>query len=466
MRESAPEPQVAPQEERLSGRTPLKDILRTSLPAVVDLSSQTFMWTVEAILIGKIGAAAFGGVGMAIQIVVVIMTVLLTFIVGSSLIITRYLGAGNRWEANHILGQTMMIGIILAVLISLFWYFGATPLFGLIREAKGAAREAGITYLRTIAFFGPLLITNFIAVGIIRGSGETTYSMLINVVVNTLNLILAPILIFGLLGFPRLEVEGAALAVGIAHSVGLGMSVYLLRSRKLPIFLAMRELTTLNVDTFKRLFRAGFPITVEQLVWAVGMLVVTSYAASVGVAVLAAHQVFLRIQAILSMFYLGFGLGAMTLMGKHLGAAQSSLAEKTGYLTNRVVFFFALVVVAVLMIFSRSLVTIFTSDPEVVSIGSTVIRVFALAQIPKAVDGALMGNLRGAGDLKWLMWLTIVSVLVFEIGINWVIVFVLNLSAMGYLLGLWSVHAVDETVRLGLNYWRFKGGKWKLSEWL
>jgi putative MATE family efflux protein len=466
MREIIPEPDVEQETDRLSGRTPLKEILRTSLPAVVDLSSQTFMWTVEAILIGKIGAAAFAGVGMAIQIVIVIMTVLLTFIVGSSLIITRYLGAGNRWEANHILGQTMMLGIIMAIAISLFLYFGATPLFGLIREASGAAREAGVTYLRTVAYFGPLLITNFIAVGIIRGSGETTYSMLINVVVNTLNLILAPLLIFGLLGMPRLEVAGAALAVGISHSVGFAISAYLLRSRKLPIFLAIQELTTPNLETFKRLFRTGLPITVEQLVWALGMLVVTSYAASVGVAVLAAHQVFLRIQAILSMFYLGFGLGAMTLMGKNLGAAQRSLAEKTGYLTNLVVFIFVMGVVGLIMLFSRSLVTIFTTDPDVVSIGSTVIKIFALAQIPKAVDGALMGNLRGAGDLKWLMWLTIVSVLIFEIGINWVVVFVMNLSAMGYLLGLWTVHAVDESLRLGLNYWRFKRGKWKLSEWV
>ena len=444
----------------LQEKSPLKSILKTSLPAVIDLSSQTIMWTVEAIFIGKISAAAFGGVGMAIQVIVVFLTVLLTFIVGSSLIITRYLGAGNRWEANHYLGQTLMIGIAFAILISFVWYFGAPRIFMLIREASGEARKAGITYLQTVAVFAPFIITNFMAVGVIRGSGDTFYSMLINVGVNTLNLIFAPILIFGLLGFPRLEVFGAALAVGISHSIGFFATLYLLRSRKLSLFLSFRELTTPNRQTFKRLFRAGIPTTVEQLVWAVGQLIVTSYAAVIGITVLAAHQVFLRIQAILSMIYMGFGLGAMSLMGKNLGAEQHRLAQRTAEMTSWIVFIFVLVIVALIIIFAKSIVSVFTDDPQVIKLGTVVIKVFAVAQIPKAVDGVLMGNLRGAGDLKWLMWITIASVLLFEVAINWVVVFMFNLS----LWGLWMIHMTDETVRLILNTWRFRGGKWKFID--
>ncbi|MFQ5751621.1 MAG: MATE family efflux transporter, partial [bacterium] len=128
----------------MADKSPLKSVLKTSLPAVIDLSSQTFMWTIEAIFIGKISAAAFGGVGMAVQIIIVVLTILLTFIVGSSIIINRYLGAKNYWEANHILGQALMLGIIMAFLIAIGWYFGATHLFKLIKEGGSEAREAGI----------------------------------------------------------------------------------------------------------------------------------------------------------------------------------------------------------------------------------------------------------------------------------------------------------------------------------
>ncbi len=415
------------------------------------------MWTVEAILIGKIGAAAFGGVGLAVQIMVVVLTVLLTFIVGSSIIINRYLGANDTWEANHILGQALMLGIMLNVLIALIWYFGGPALFSLIKEGGTEAREAGLIYLKTVAVFAPLVLTNFVALGIIRGAGDTRHAMMINLSVNALNLILAPIFIFGLFGFPRLEVRGAALALCTAHSLGFCATIYLLRSRKTVLFLSFRELTTPNLRTFRRLFRAGFPTTVEQLVWAFGQLVVTSFAAVIGITTLAAHQVFLRIQAILSMFYLGFGMSAMTLVGKNVGADNPRAAERTASMANAVVFVFACLVFGVLVLFRRPLIAMFTNEPEVVRIGAHVMIVFALVQIPKALDGVLIGNLRGVGDLKWLMWVTIASVLFLEIGLNWTLVF-----GFGYaLLALWLVHLADETLRTVVNAWRFRSGKWK-----
>ena len=421
---------------RVSGGqlSPLRSILKTSLPAVVDLSSQTIMWTVESILIGRLSAAAFAGVGMALQIVVAMLTLLLTFIVGASLIINRSLGAGEKYEANHIFAQTMMLGICMAILLGVFWFFGATNLFKLIKEGGTAAEHAGVIYLRTLAVFAPFFVTNFIALGVVRSVGDTKYSMMINVGVNALNLILAPLLIFGHFGLPRLEVQGAALAAGLAHTCGFCVTFYLLRSGKTALMLSFRELAQPNWETFKRLFKTGLPTTVEQLVWAFGQLVVTSYVALLGVVVLAAHQVFMRIQAVLSMIYMGFGMSAMTLMGKNLGAERRSLAEKTAEISGWVMYAF---VMAVAMYF------------------------FAFTQVPKAVNNVLMGNLRGAGDLQWLMWLSMAGVVLFHVGLNWGVVFLFKWPIVWTLVGVWLVHMLDETARLAANYWRFRRGKWK-----
>jgi putative MATE family efflux protein len=445
--------------------SPLKSLLKTSLPAVVDLASQTIMWTVEAILIGKISAAAFGGVGMALQVVILCITILITFIVGSTLIITRYLGAGEKSEANHILSQAMLLGCFMACALALFWYFGATNIFKLIKEDGGAAAEqAGVTYLRTLAVFAPFIITNFIAVGIVRGAGDTQYSMLINLGINGLNLLLAPTLIFGWFGLPAFGVRGAALAAGTCHTLGFCATLYLLRSGKSVLFLSFREMAKPNVQTFKRLFNTGVPTTIEQLVWAFSQLVVTGFVAQLGIEMLAAHQAFLRLQAILSMFYMGFGMGAMTLMGKNLGADNRRLAQHTAEISSWVMFGCVMVLVTLLGVFSRQVMSVFTQDPEVIHFGSFAMKVFALAQIPKAVNNAVVGNLRGAGDLRWLMWTTIGSAFLLEMGLNWVIVFMFLHGAQKAFLGLlviWGVQLFDETIRLTLNYWRFKGGKWK-----
>ncbi|MFZ5519539.1 MAG: MATE family efflux transporter [Candidatus Zhuqueibacterota bacterium] len=438
--------------------SPLKNILKTSIPAVVDLSSQTIMFTIEAILIGRLSTAAFAGQGLAIQIIIAFLTILITFIVGSSLIIARHLGADERQEANHVMGQALMISIFISFAFAIIWYFGGVLLFKLIREGGSIeAQRAGISYLRIVALFAPIMITNFVAVGCIRGAGDTHLSMIINVIINGLNLVLAPLFIFGWFGFPRWEVEGAAMAFGISHSIGFIVTLYILRTRRSVLFLSFRELTTPNFKTFKRLLNTGIPTTVEQLVWALGLLVITVYAALLGPKYLAIHTAFNRIQNVLSMAYLGFSIGAMTLMGKNLGAEKQQLAERTARTSGWVGFVFSCFIALILIIFSRTILHLFIVDKSVIHLGVNAVIVFAIVQIPKAVDNVIIGNLRGAGDLKWLMYMTMIGVCTLELFASWLFAFTFSLAVTG----LWLAHLIDESVRLVLNYWRFRGGRWK-----
>jgi len=284
--------------------------------------------------------------------------------------------------------------------------------------------------------------------------------MKINLVANFLHLILLPLLIFGHLGFPRLEAKGAALSVGIAHSVAFTLTLYYLRNRKSVLFLSFREYANPNFETFKKLFKLGVPTTVEQLVWAVGQLILSFFAARMGIIALAVHQVFLRIQSVLSMAFQGFGLASMTLVGKNLGAAEERLALRTGHIAARVAMITSVLVAAALIIFHRPILDAFTSNPEVIYFGSSVIWALALVQIPKAVNIVFSGNLRGSADLAWLMWLAIGGVIIFETVGAYILTFILQVG----LVGLWVIQAVDEAVRFILNYFRFKGKNWKILD--
>ncbi|MFC1732852.1 MATE family efflux transporter [candidate division KSB1 bacterium] len=446
-----------PQQKRGSA---LLELLRTSLPAAIDLSIQPLIWTYEAIWIGRLGIAALGGHGLAVQVIIVVFTVMLTFVVGSSLIINRHLGRGNSWEANHILGQSMMLGIIMALASVALFYFGAPLFFKIIKEAEPAARVAGIQYLRTLGYFMPFIMTNFIALGIIRGVGDSHYSMMINIVLSSINLVIAPMLIFGTPPFPRLEITGAAVAAGIAHTIGLIATIILLRSRKCKLFLSMREMTTPNWKSIKLLFNRGLPTTVELLAVALGQLVVSIWVARIGVVALATHQILLRLQAVMSMIYQGFGLSSMALVGKKVGADEHLLAERTGKIAGGTVLFIVLVMVAVVTANSDLILKAFTPDPAIWELGSVVIVIFALVQIPKALNTVLTGNLRGAGELKFLMWTMLAAVLIFEITTSAVVIFVFHFA----LTAVWLVHGSNESIRLLCNYLRFRNGKWKLHD--
>ena len=440
-----------------SKRKTLVQILKTSLPAAIDLSSQTVTWLIEAIFIGNLSIAALAGVGIAQQIILLTFSTLLTFVMGSSIIVARYLGSGDKWNANHILGQSLMVGITISIFIALIWYFLAPFIFYLIREEQPIARKFGIQYIQTIAWFVPLIVTNFMALGILRGAGDTVWSMKINIVIQIIHLSLAPLLIFGLLGFQRLEAIGAGLAVGIAHSIGFILTIILLRSRIASLFIAIMEVTRPNFTTFKRLIKIGIPTTVEQMVWAIGQLVISIYAGWLGIIVLATHQVFLRVQGVITMIFFGFGIGSMSLVGKSLGAEHLSQARRTGMINGIVGFSVAAVIAIIIVVSGDIIVTIFTSDPSVINLGKSLIYIFALIQLPKGANIVFSGNLRGSADLNWLMWLAITTVCIYEILGSWLLAIPMGLG----LSGLWIVQGIDESSRFALNLWRFNSGKWK-----
>jgi len=454
----------------LSNKAPIFSILKTSLPAALDLASQPVMWLIEAVFIGRLSAAALGGVGFALQIILVTSTVLLTLVMGAIILINRHLGSNDRWGANHILGQTVMAGFLMSLAIGTLWYFGAPYIFRIIREKEMlgtlsasylSGMNSGIQYLQLLSFFAPTLITNFVAVGLIRGAGDTHLSMTINLTINITNSTLTPILIYGLFGFPRLEVRGAALAMGIAHTLGFSLTLFYLRRPTSTLFLSFRELTTPKWKSLKQLFKMGLPTTVEQMVWSAGQLIVTGYVALMGIRELAIHQVFLRIQGVLSMFYLGFGIAAMTQMGKNLGANERIAAEHTGKITHRIVFLFGVLILILMIVFSGPILHLFIRKGDVIIANYSfhlLFLVFALVQVPKAMNTVIAGSLRGAGDIQWIMWVNIFAVLSLEVGANWLGAFIFHFG----LIGIWSIQMVDEILKSNINYYRFRGGKWKL----
>jgi len=447
-------------ETKTGGKTTVLEILKTSVPAVIDLSSQTFIWAYEAALVGQLGASALAGIGLAGQLIIVTFTILLTFVVGSSLIINRYLGKKDNWEANHILGQALFLALLISFLIGAVWYSGAPLFFKVIKETGDiSSRSYGIGYLQFLAFFTPILVAYFLLLGILRSTGDTKYSMMINLTSNSLNFVLAPLFIFGRLGFPRLEVKGAAVATVICHSLGLILTIIVLRSRKTRLYLSFKEFTSPKWESVKLLFKTGFPTTVEQLTWAAGQLIVMSFVGRLGEIAIATHTILLRIQAVLSMLYTGFSLGSMALVGQNIGADDHHKAERTGYLAGGTILTIIIIVTLIMYVLTPAIWDLFTNDREIIGLGVVVMNVFLLAQIPKAISSVLTGNLRGVGELKWLMWIMIVFVSIYEIGFTWTALFVMQYT----LASVWFIHGIDELTRMSIYFLKFKGGKWKLK---
>ena len=442
-------------------------ILKTSVPIVVDFGAQALMWTIEPMLVGHLairsmaryypglgatGVDALIAVGNVVQIVLFTCTVLLTFVFGATIIIDRHLGAGNRDDANHFLGQTVFTSMFPAVGLALIWYFFSPFIFRTMLGASPAVAAICVDYMRTIAWFAPFIIMNFVATGIVRGAGDTHLSMITGLLVNGIHLVLAIGLIYGVWFLPALGVRGAALAAGIAHTIGFLFTYsVILRGRSILIF-QWHDFRRVNRKTIVSMVKTGIPSTLEQLAWMTGMTIVIGYSNRLGATAAAAHIVALTFQRLFGIMYLAFSTGALTLVGQQYGARQYERAGKTANLFTVILGTTVLFLAAVIYFRARYFVIMFTSHAEVVTFCVEILRIVALVQIPKAMSYLFSFSLKGVGEIHYPMYLAFAGVFLIEVVLGFNLAFTFGLG----LAGLWIAAGIDETAKTLFSIRRFR----------
>ncbi len=455
-------------------KSSLRPILKTSVPILIDLGAQIVMWTIETTLVGHVAVAvlaryypgtgatgvdALTAVGNVVQVILYTCTILLIFVFGASIIIVRLLGAGRKEDANHFLGQTVFTAVFPAIGIALIWHFSAPLIFRTVLGASPAVSAIGVDYLRVVSWFAPFIIMNFVASGLVRGAGDTHLSMVTALLVNSIHLVLAVLLVFGVWRFPELGVRGAALAAGIAHTTGCIFTFsVILRGRSVLTF-KWSDFRDINRRSIIHVIRTGTPITLEQLAWMTGMTIVIGFSNRLAPAAAAGHIIILTYQRILSMMYQAFGMAALTLVGKRYGAGEPVRAGQTTRMFALLAGGIVVVVTAVLYFNARHFVLIFTSDPDVVRVGAYALRIAALVQIPKVLSYIYSFSLRGVGENRYPMYLTFIGVLLFEVVLGYNLAFTAALS----LAGLWMAAGVDEVFKGTMFMRRFRKRMGKLA---
>ncbi|OQX85751.1 MAG: hypothetical protein B6D63_01550 [Candidatus Latescibacteria bacterium 4484_7] len=453
--------------------TSIRSILKTSIPIVIDLAVQVVMWAVEINLVSRIsaqtmnrlypglgatGVDALTAVGNVIQIIILTCSALLIFIFGATMIISRLLGEGKTEDANHFLGQSLFTNLFAVIGISIIWYFLSPFMFSRLLGASHAVSVIGSDYFRVLSLFGPFILMNFVAIGIVRGAGDTHLSMAVGILVNSIHLVLAVLLIFGVGFFPELGVRGSALGAGIAHSVGFLFTFSIILRGKSVLTFSWRDLWDVNMKRILTVIKMGTPITLEQLAWMVGITVVIGFTNRLGSVAAAAHIIALTLQRLFSMLYQAFGMGALTLVSRRYGASEHEHAGRTTHLFFLLVGGIVLFIAAVTFSQARYIAALFTSDPKVIDLGEKIIKIMALVQIPKSLTYVFSYSLRGIGDNRYPMYMTLIGVLAFEMLVGFNLAFTFGLS----LMGIWIAQGGDETFKLAMNAKRYRSRLKKL----
>lgn len=431
------------------------EVWHLAYPAVMTMLSQTMMSFADAAMVGRLGAAELAGVGLAGTLVWGIYSFFNGLVNGVNTFVAQDYGAQQYKAIGVMTWQGIYFSLISGVAILLLGSYSRS-LFALLGPAP-EVQAIGTTYARIRMAGGVFVVLWMCFSSFLRGLGDTRTPLKVTIIANIINIFGDYVLIFGKLGFPKLGIEGAAIATVLANLIGTIYFFVIFISKQNDNLYGTRSNWRPNLYHMKRLARIGVPIGVQWVLDMGGFIVFSAIIGRIGTAELAASEAALRLMSLSFMPVYGFSIAATTLVGQYIGANEHPLAVRSGNTALRLGMYYTLGIACLFLTIPGILIAVINSDPKVVAIGKNILRLVALFQVFDGIGIVCSGCLRGAGDTRWTMYVAV--------GYAWLI-FVPLAYAGGFLLnggafGAWA-GATAYIIALGVTfYWRFKSGKWR-----
>ena len=436
---------TAPGQPRAGGR----QIAQLALPALGVLAAEPLYLLFDTAVVGRLGALSLAGLAIGGLILGMVGSQLTFLSYGTTARSARYFGADDRASAVAEGVQATWLGLGLGMLIVVVVQAAAVPLVTAIAGSADIA-HAALPWLRIAILGAPAILVSLAGNGWLRGVQDTVRPLRYAVTGFGLSALLCPLLVYGWLGLPRLELAGSA----VANLAGQWLAALLFGRAMLPERVPLRP----NRAVLRAQVVMGRDLVVRTLAFQACFVSAAAVAARFGAAAVAAHQVVLQLWSFLALVLDSLAIAAQSLVGAALGAGDVALATATA---RRVTVSSAIAATALAAVFAAGapvLPRLFTDDPSVLATIGTPWW-FLVGQLPLAgVVFALDGVLLGAGDAAFMRTATVVSALVGFLPPIW-----LSLVFGWGLAGIWSGLTMFIVLRLIFVGWRALSGRWVVT---
>ncbi len=408
-----------------------RNLLKLAWPMILGNLLQNFFNLVDMIFVGRLGPDAIAAVSLSGILMMVVWTAISGLSIGTTAMVSRFFGAKDYRQTKIMANQTLFLGLITSVVLGILGIFWPEPPLVLL----GASKEVihlSVPYIRVVFGGTFTLIITFLICAIFRGIGDAVTPVKIWTIATVLNIILDPLLIFGLGPFPRLGVLGAAIATVFGQGIGLLIAIYALLKGMSYIRIEWRKFR-LDFNMVWRIVKIAVPGSMNGFFRSVSSLILMRFVAVYGTIAIAAYGIGLRLLLMVMMPGWAIGSAAATLVGQNLGARKPERAEKSGWLATFLYGAFLTATGLLLFIFAKPVISIFNTEPEVVKTGATYLRIISVS-FPFIALGIVPGmSLGGAGDTKSTMYVIGFSLLLFQISVA---IYLPTLGNLG-LSGIW-----------------------------
>nr|WP_302467918.1 MATE family efflux transporter [Bittarella massiliensis (ex Durand et al. 2017)] len=436
-------------------RTVLKTTLNIAWPSILESFLISLVGMVDTVMVSSLGSYAIAAVGLTTQPKFIALAVFMSLNVAISAIVARRRGEGDRDSANRVLVQALIISVVLTVVISVVTVIWADPIIRLCGSAPDT-HDAAVGYLRIIQGGMIFNVLSMVINAAQRGCGNTKIAMRTNLVSNGVNIVLNYLLIGGNLGFPKLGVQGAAIATVAGTICACVMSfVSVMHPGQ---FLSIQDFFSLKFDrrNLSAIVNIGSSTLAEQVFLRIGFLVYAVLVAKLGTTAFAAHQIGMNIMNISFSFGDGLSVAAIALVGRSLGENRRDMAKIYGGVCQRMGVLFSAAISVVCIALGTPIFMLFSREEEILRYGEMIMVIMAVITFMQVAQVVFSGCLRGAGDTKFTAVVSLISVTFIRPGLGYLFCYPLNMGLFGAWLGL----AVDQLARFLLTYMRFHSGKW------
>ncbi|HHV47045.1 MAG TPA: MATE family efflux transporter [Tissierellia bacterium] len=439
-----------------------RDVMKTAGPVLIEVLLSSLFGMVDMVMVGRIpdkveSAASIAAIGLTNQVVFIAVSLIQALNVGATAMVARYIGANkaDRIEnvVRHVVLLTQLIIAIPVIILGLSFSEEFMRLLG----AEQDTIMYGTNYFKIIVLGLLFQSFNLSIYAVLRGAGDTKTPMSINLRANFLNVIGNAILIYGLIGAPRLGVTGAGVSTSLSQLIGSIMIVTRVLKHRTIIRINFKERFKFNKDIVYNLVKIGVPASLEQIAFRVGILLFIRIVATLGTVAYATHQIGLNILNFSFTPGQAFGIAASSLVGRSLGAEERDKAEKYIKECRRIGSVISTGVGVVFFFFGSFIASLYTTDPVIIHEAGNILKVAAVVQPFQSSQLVVAGGLRGAGDTVWTLIAIFVSVLIIRVVLAYLFI---NVIGTG-LIGAWYAIFIDQIVRWLLISIRFRTGKWK-----
>ena len=426
-------------------------------PSVLTFSLMTSNSILDRIFVGWLGRDALAAVGVGGQVLFLLVSVSMAITTGTTALVARFVGAEELRDARRATGQSLALGVVTGVLGMAAGYAGTAALLGALGIAPEAERACR-AFLHT-ALLGavPMFVLNVLSAAF-RGLGDTRTPLKVMLAANAVHLLGDWTLMLGHWGFPPLGVAGGGIAMSVSHAVALALMWRYLRRSPLRGADAV-AMATLRLDWARRILRIGVPAAMTALLRTTSLMGFTKILVLTreGTNAVAALPIGLTAESIAFMPGFGFSVAASALVGQGLGAKDARGAERYGWSATWMAVLTMSAMGAVFYLAAEPFARLFTTDPRVLPVAVSYLRIMAVSEPFLACGMVLTGALQGAGDTLRPTVLTAITFWGLRIPLAYALAIGLGMHASG----AWAAMAASTVVGGLVTVQLFRDGRWK-----